>query len=198
MVGDFTEAQTKKIKKMHRIRNQLVRNVFNFYKAYNHLYDDVFPNDEVLDSYYSDEMIAQHFVDFADDDDGAFYGDAICAEEESVRGNSDSWNGGEADEQNVLERRVGLCDTSNLTATTTCDPNTKSAVTSSEREFLIRRSNKIASGISADLFARIFPNLFPFGRGHPGESRRRAVSVKECVKYYLSLSRRQFAEDELF
>ncbi|ETN03822.1 hypothetical protein PPTG_23701, partial [Phytophthora nicotianae INRA-310] len=105
MVGDFTEAQTKKIKKMHRIRNQLVRNVFNFYKAYNHLYDDVIPNDEVLDSYYSDEMIAQHFVDFADDDDDAFYDDAICAEEESVRGNSDSWNGGEADEQNVLERR---------------------------------------------------------------------------------------------
>ncbi|GMF19406.1 unnamed protein product [Phytophthora lilii] len=76
MVGEFTEAQTKKSKKMHRIRNELVRNVFNFYKTYNHLYDNVFPNNDVLDSYYSDEMIAQQLVDYADDDD-AYYDEAI-------------------------------------------------------------------------------------------------------------------------
>ncbi|KAF1782412.1 hypothetical protein GQ600_7801 [Phytophthora cactorum] len=34
--------------------------------------------------------------------------------------------------------------------------------------------------------------------GAPGEPRRVAVSVKECVKYYIALSGRQFAEDELF
>ncbi|GMF25955.1 unnamed protein product [Phytophthora lilii] len=105
MVGEFTEAQTKKIKKMHRIRNELVRNVFNFYKTYNHLYDNVFPNNDVLDSYYSDEMIAQQLVDYADDDD-AYYDEAICAEQASIQGNSDTWHGCSSDEANVLERRT--------------------------------------------------------------------------------------------
>jgi hypothetical protein len=44
----------------------------------------------------------------------------------------------------------------------------------------------------------MFPHLFPIGRGHPGESRKIPVSVKECVKHYTMLSGRQFAEDELF
>ncbi|GMF09515.1 unnamed protein product [Phytophthora lilii] len=122
MVGEFTEAQaqTKKIKKIHRIRNELVRNVFNFYKTYNHLYDNVFPNNDVLNSYYSDERIAKQLVDCADEDD-AYYDEAICVEQASIQGNSDTWHGCSSDEANVLERRVGLCDASNLA--TSCDPN---------------------------------------------------------------------------
>jgi len=68
----------------------------------------------------------------------------------------------------------------------------------SERKFEIRRSDKFANDAAGDLFARMFPHLFPFGRGHPGECRQVSVSLLECVKYYTMLSGRQFAEDELF
>jgi hypothetical protein len=47
-------------------------------------------------------------------------------------------------------------------------------------------------------YAKMFPHLFPFGRGHPGEKRRVSVSLKECIKYYTMLNSRRFAEDELF
>jgi len=62
----------------------------------------------------------------------------------------------------------------------------------------VKRSNQISAGTSGDLLAKMFPHLFPIGRGHPGESRKIPVSVKECVKHYTMLSGRQFAEDELF
>jgi hypothetical protein len=44
----------------------------------------------------------------------------------------------------------------------------------------------------------MFPHLFPFGRGHPGEHRSVPVSLRECIKYYTTLRSRRFAEDELF
>jgi hypothetical protein len=68
----------------------------------------------------------------------------------------------------------------------------------SDRKFEIRRSDKFANDAAGDLFARMFPHLFPFGRGHPGEHRQVNVSLEECVKYYTMLSCRQFGEDELF
>ncbi|KAG6956751.1 hypothetical protein JG688_00011285, partial [Phytophthora aleatoria] len=80
-------------------------------------------------------------------------------EQENIRGHADAWRvGGESDaEKNE---------------------------STTEREFLVRRSTSIAYGISQDLFAKMFSHLFPF--------------VKECVKHYISLSQRQFAEDDLF
>jgi hypothetical protein len=48
------------------------------------------------------------------------------------------------------------------------------------------------------IFAKMFPHLFPFGRGHLGEHRSVPVSLRECIKYYTTLRSRRFAEDELF
>ncbi|ETI52425.1 hypothetical protein F443_04417 [Phytophthora nicotianae P1569] len=44
----------------------------------------------------------------------------------------------------------------------------------------------------------MFPHLFPYGRGHPGEPRHVPVALNACVRYYSLLSIRRFAEDELF
>jgi hypothetical protein len=46
--------------------------------------------------------------------------------------------------------------------------------------------------------AKLFPHLFPFGRGHPGESRYIRVSREECVAHYLRLSTRAFDRDSLY
>ncbi len=51
---------------------------------------------------------------------------------------------------------------------------------------------------SANCFGRLFPHLFSYGLGHPEQSRSVQVSLQDCVKYYLNLSNRQFAQDESF
>ncbi len=35
-----------------------------------------------------------------------------------------------------------------------------------------------------NLFAKLFPHLFPYGNGHPGANRKVSVSVHEFVKHY--------------
>jgi len=47
-------------------------------------------------------------------------------------------------------------------------------------------------------FSKMFSELFPFGRGHPAEKRKNRVSVLECIKHYLSLSSRKFAQHHQF
>ncbi len=47
-------------------------------------------------------------------------------------------------------------------------------------------------------FARIFPELFPFGFGHPGIKRSPPVSLLECIRYYLDISTRRFAQHHQF
>jgi hypothetical protein len=67
-----------------------------------------------------------------------------------------------------------------------------------DREVLVKRSNKLSMDVASDLLAKMFPHLFPNGHGHPGESRCIPVSLQECVKHYTLLSGRQFVKDELF
>ncbi|POM71051.1 LOW QUALITY PROTEIN: Hypothetical protein PHPALM_12432 [Phytophthora palmivora] len=105
----------------------------------------------------------------------------------------------ESDEESVVERRVGLTNaSSHVLARDHPAVVEVGGGPQSERVFIVHRSDKFANDIAGDLFAKLFPHLFPFGRGRPGECRRVAVSVKECVKYYIALSGRKFAEDELF
>jgi hypothetical protein len=68
MVGDFTEEQTRKVKKMHEIRVQRVRDVFDFYRLNNCLYASVTPNDAVLNEMIDSERIAQLQVDYIEDE----------------------------------------------------------------------------------------------------------------------------------
>ena len=66
-----------------------------------------------------------------------------------------------------------------------------------ERLFEVRASNKFAH--YEDRFPKMFPHLFPFGRGHPNERHRRVkVSFQDCCKHYLHLYSRRFAQDSHF
>lgn len=69
--------------------------------------------------------------------------------------------------------------------------------TSSAPHFLVRHSSQFSSSRKA-LFAQMFPHLFPYGRGHPGETRPVPVSLEACIRHYGMLSSRRLAEDELF
>ena len=48
------------------------------------------------------------------------------------------------------------------------------------------------------IYSKMFTELFPYGREHPGEKRVIPVSVLECVKYYLELSSRRFVKHHQF
>ncbi len=49
-----------------------------------------------------------------------------------------------------------------------------------------------------NMFAKLFPHLFPFGYGRSGIDIKVNASLEQCVKHYLCLSRRNFAQDCTF
>ncbi|ETV70165.1 hypothetical protein H257_14330 [Aphanomyces astaci] len=66
-------------------------------------------------------------------------------------------------------------------------------------DFNVHTSNKISNYFEAGIDARMFPHLFPFGRGYTNERGRRVpVSKLQCCRLYCSLSSRRFAQDRYF
>ncbi|ETK78393.1 hypothetical protein L915_15559, partial [Phytophthora nicotianae] len=199
LVGDFTAAQLEQVRKLHRIRNGAVRDLFAFYKINNHLYAEIAESDPTENSEYTDADLEAAFVEYVPDDEGSIDGE-MDREQQNIRGESDAWRVMcKTNECSVLERRIGLTNAGTpvavreLSVLSQADRNKER-----EREFEVRSSSFFANDISGTLLARIFPDLFPVGCGHPGEQRHVKVSVQECIKYYTMLSERQFAEDALF
>lgn len=62
----------------------------------------------------------------------------------------------------------------------------------------IRNNGNFVSDYEGDLLAMAYPDLFPYGRGHPGISRRVPVSFDESWRYYLRISGRSFAQNTTF
>ncbi|KAE9283168.1 hypothetical protein PR003_g27202 [Phytophthora rubi] len=171
---------------MHRVRNQKVQEVFEFYKENNHLYANVLQNEPAL-LFDDADAAAETFTEQVEDSSGEL-NDGINREQETIRGENDEFRDfNENNEINVIERRLGISDAF-VPAMIQEHPAAPEAGDRGERRFEVRGSNKISTDVSGDLFARMFPHLFPFGRGHPGEARPVAVSVHECVKYYTMLS----------
>ncbi|MET1176196.1 hypothetical protein, partial [Paenibacillus amylolyticus] len=83
-------------------------------------------------------------------------------EQENIRGQNDVFPVVSEDEEaKILERRMGLSEP--FTPVMAREhPVTLNAERHEDRQFEIRRSNKFSNGASGDLFARIFPHLFPF------------------------------------
>ena len=80
----------------------------------------------------------------------------------------------------------------NLLNTTAQQPG-KDIVTSKDDEntFVVRPSTTFASDSDPE-FEKHYPDLFPFGRGGFGETRKIKISRKAYLAYLLNLSTRQF------
>lgn len=63
---------------------------------------------------------------------------------------------------------------------------------------LVKNHGKYLSDYDKDILGLIFPDLFPYGRGHPGTSRAVPVSLQECCRYYLRFSSRRFGQHATF
>jgi len=63
---------------------------------------------------------------------------------------------------------------------------------------LVRKNGNFISDYDKDQFGMSIPDLFPYGRGHPGTSRLVPVSLEGCCLHYTRLSRRRLAQHPTF
>nr|KAE8944831.1 hypothetical protein PF009_g5502 [Phytophthora fragariae] len=104
-----------------------------------------------------------------------------------------SENDAGAAEIDVVERRVVFVSDDYEVTTQHARVATSPSV---EPQFLVRHSTQFATK-DKGRYARMFPHLFLYGRGHPGDERHVHVSRYSCIRQYSQLSSRRFAEDEL-
>jgi hypothetical protein len=190
LAGPFTTDQHARVRQMHRVRRHVVDDVLRFYRRHNVLYERVAIDCSDLPA----DAVAENLI-VVDADAGL---DAADMDAEHDRVGSVSENDASACETDVVERRVVFIsddrEVSTQDATVVARHPTQNA---SQPQFLVRHSTQFARHDEA-LFACMFPHLFPYGRGHPGERRHVAVGFEACIRYYGLLSSRKFAEDELF
>ncbi|RLN92727.1 hypothetical protein BBJ28_00020432 [Nothophytophthora sp. Chile5] len=204
MAGPFTTIQQAQIRKMHRVRRLMVDELLRFYRAHNSLYAHV----AVDCSQLAEDQVPGDML--SEEPNAEIKAEDVDLEGSRVGGVSD--NDATIAEDDVMERRVVFVSDDREVATGTersaTDDRTGSAESahaavelfseaSSAPQFLVRHSSRFSSR-SKELFAQMFPHLFPYGRGHPGEARPVPVSLEACVRHYGMLSSRRFAEDELF
>lgn len=67
-----------------------------------------------------------------------------------------------------------------------------------EETVVIRQGGASVRDSVQNLFALMFPALFPWGRGDPDENRPVNVSRERCLAHYLLLSSRRFSQDSIF
>ncbi|KAE9133134.1 hypothetical protein PF006_g15104 [Phytophthora fragariae] len=162
---------------MHRIRRQVVDDLLQLYKQHNPLYASVSIADSSL---LSTDGVAENVI-FEDPDANAEVGD-IDVENDRVGGVSEN-NAGAA-ESDVVERRVVFvsddCEVTTQHARVATSPSV-------EPQFLVRHSTQFATK-DKDLYAMMFPHLFTYGRGHPGDERNVHVSRDSCIRHYSQLS----------
>ncbi|KAE9015886.1 hypothetical protein PR001_g14787 [Phytophthora rubi] len=170
VAGPFTSEQQARVRKMHRIRRQVVDALLQLYKQHNPLYASVSIADSSL---LSTDGVAENVI-FEDPD--------IDAENDRVGGVSENDAG--AAESDVVERRVVFvsddCEVTTQHARVATSPSV-------EPQFFVRHSTQFATK-DKDLYAMMFPHLFPYGRGHPGDERNVHVSRDSCIHHYSQLS----------
>jgi len=190
LAGPFTTAQQARMRKLNRVRRSIVDDLLAFYCANNPFYAGIavdcsrLEEDQVPIGIVYEERDAEVAVDDMD------------VEGERVGGASD--RDATTREDEVMERRVVfVADDREISTESSPSVVEQYGGTSSTPQFLVRHSSRFTSH-SNDLFARMFPHLFPHGRGHPGEERLVPVSFEACIRHYSMLSSRRFAQDELF
>ncbi|POM75858.1 LOW QUALITY PROTEIN: Hypothetical protein PHPALM_6979, partial [Phytophthora palmivora] len=194
MAGPFTTEQHARVRQMHLVRRQMVEDLLTFYCEYNVLYEDVTVDCSGLAS----EVVAEHLICEEADADV----EASDVDTESDRVGSSTELGDADGETDVVEHRVVFIAADREVNTRDRPPVPAEVVElptqrNSQPQFLVRHSSRFANN-NDFLFARMFPHLFPYGRGHPSKKRQIPVSLEACIRYYCQLSSRRFAEDELF
>ncbi|GBG61240.1 hypothetical protein CBR_g19772 [Chara braunii] len=193
LAGPFTDGQVARIKKLHRVRHSMVENLLNFYTTFNVLYSDVKHDDEVLDSIPRDDPAFVPTLvirDLSND-----HADAKLLGHEQDGLNAPP---GTTTKTTYIEKSVIFSH-----ATAPLDPIVEQRVVellkagrANDPVFMLHTSSKFANLFKPTLEAKMFPHLFPYGRGHPGEEGRRVTTLRQlCARHYCLLSSRRFEQD---
>lgn len=115
--------------------------------------------------------------------------DLIDIQQQRVNNNIISTNSSNICETTMVERTVVFIDT---------EVNKAILASKAMKEpiFTAHSSNVF---VNENEIPQMFPHLFPYGRGHPKETKRRIkLSPFQCAKHYLMLSSRRFSQDRNF
>jgi hypothetical protein len=198
LAGSITDQQLRTIRNLHTVRGSKVESLLRFYKAKNHFYANV--SVACADtSGYSDRRVADTLFNFNDS----------AASDVVEHVDEDQSRVGVKNDLKVLDSTKDECEMIERSVVFVNDmgarPNAGSSIyelptptSSGERRFVVQHSSSISRDDDGCIYAKMFPHLFPYGRGHPGEEREIPVSQEACIKYYSMLSSRQFAQDETF
>ncbi|RHZ08481.1 hypothetical protein DYB37_009047 [Aphanomyces astaci] len=212
LAGPFTKDQLVKVKEYHLVRQAVVMDVLHFYKANNGLYAEVSIDGDLIASLPVEDVLDDVIDEALGMDDKA---SAVDNEQAAVNGFSgDPDEGSSEHECAYVERSVLFTQTTSDMAPV----NEKQVLESLKSkihqrtpranpavpEFNVHTSNKISNYFEAGIDARMFPHLFPFGRGYTNERGRRVpVSKLQCCRfaqdrYFVMVSFDRFGLDRGF
>ncbi|OWZ07530.1 hypothetical protein PHMEG_00020066 [Phytophthora megakarya] len=185
LAGSLTELQVSKIRHLHRVRGVKVQGLLQFYKSNNPFYAAI-PIEQC-----DDIQILPGLFDEAPDSDQV---GQVDDDQERVGINSDVIRVDSTEDENEIVER-GLVFVNDVNRGSAASGAVDAA---SDRRFLVRHSSTFAYDSDGTIYAKMFPHLFPYGRGHPGDKRQIKVSQNACMRHYSLLSSRRFAEDLTF
>ncbi|RLN75029.1 hypothetical protein DYB28_007079 [Aphanomyces astaci] len=207
LAGPFTKNQLVKVKEYHLVRQGMIMDILQFYKSNNGFYADVFIDGDLIASLPVEDVLDGIIDEALGVDENA---SAVDNEQAAVNGFSgDPDEGSSEHECAYVERSVLFTQTASdmapmnekvLLESLKSKIHQRTPRTDPEvPEFNVHTSNKISNYFEVGIDARMFPHLFPFGRGYTNERGRRVpVSKLQCCRLYCSLSSRRFAQDRYF
>jgi hypothetical protein len=193
LAGPLTASQTDTIRKLHRARGQVVQDLLKFYTSHNPFYDGVEVSNTRLQALDTDDSVCDRVCIVHKDADASA---AIDVEQSSLTDDATGIEG--ESEADVIERNILLApqdvvpDVSFVQRVVDLNAHEPATVP----RLQVNHSSRYASAVNVE--AKMYPHLFPFGRGHPGESRCVHVSKHDCMRHYAMLSSRRFAQDPTF
>ena len=161
LAGPFTQPQMDRIRKQHLVRHSICKGLLDYYKENNILYNNVEFDKNLIDE-LPEENNPDEIFDRINDISPDIV-DLIDIQQQRLNDRSTSTNISALSETMMVERTVVFIDT---------DVNnvTLAAKAAKEPIFTLHASNQF---VNESTIAQMFPHLFPYGRGHPNESKRR-------------------------
>ena len=189
LAGPFTQPQMERIRQQHLVRRLMCANLLIFYKTNNILYIPVEFGIERLVKMPKENNPNDMFDKINELDVPSDIVDLIDIQQQRVNDRSASNNVDDQCETTIIEKIVVFIDTD-------VDKSVLASKAAKEPIFTVHSSNIFDN---ENQIAKMFPHLFPYGRGHPNElGRRKKMSAFECAKHYLMLSSRRFSQDKYF
>ena len=189
LAGPFTQPQMERIKHQHLVRRDMCIGLLKFYKSNNILYIGINVDKDMLIKMPKENNPNDMFDKINELDISSDIVDLIDIQQQRVNDRSMSSNVTDNCETMMIEKVVVFIDTD-------ADKSVLASKVANEPIFTVHASNIFDN---ENQIAKMFPHLFPYGRGHPNELKRRVkMSAFECCKHYLMLSSRRFAQDKYF